>query len=299
MMKSKRSLKSSVKLALKTLLPLILLLSACNSSVPPSFVKEGITQAVKDICKKEYKLDISSRLIGKTLWVYLPLENIISKPDKPEKYLERFLLEDKKNSLQEKILKVNYSVRPTTEKEKSQEMGLDKSVNEKIFDVLQVIRRVLFSMGNPNKDVPEFFCIITADIRNGFEIKQVFYFLDLKKLSYSFISQTEYQHRIIQDTAISAEIIGDREGNHINYQDITLEEFLADQIQSRIKMKFQKPEVGANVDIDKEVLKIVVYTLEAYNFKDFNLLELSNLATGKDVTLNQAAIFSDSSEKKK
>ncbi|MDP3042149.1 MAG: hypothetical protein Q8N62_05450 [Candidatus Omnitrophota bacterium] len=292
MMKSKLSSKSLVKAGLR-LLPLVLFLSACNSSVKPSFLKEDITQAVKDICKKEYKLDTSTKLSGSTLWVYLPLENIVSKPDKPEKYVERFLLEDKKNSLNEKILRVNYLVRPTTEKEKLQEMALDKSVNEKIFNVLQVIRRVLFSMGNSKKDIPLFFCIVTADIRNGFEIKQIFYLLDLKKLSYSFISQTEYQHRIIQDTSISAEIIGDKTGSHLNYRDITLEEFIADQIQTRIKLKFQKPEVPAGVDIDKEVLKIVTYTLDAYQFKDFALVEMANLATGKSIILNQTAILAN------
>jgi hypothetical protein len=278
------------------LLPLILLISACNSSVSPSFLKENITQAVKDICKKEYQLDTYTTLVGNTLWVYMPLENIISKPDKPEKYVERFLLEDKKNSLDEKILKVNYLIRPTTEKEKQQEMVLDKSVNEKIFNVLQVIRRVLFSMGSSKKDIPQFFCIVTADIRNGFEIKQTFFFPDLKKLSYSFISQTEYQHRIVQETTISAEIIGDNIGSHLNYRDITLEEFIADQIQNRIKLKFQKPEVQANADIDKEVLKIVTYTLDAYQFKDFVLLEMANLDTGKNIILNQTAILANSKE---
>jgi hypothetical protein len=294
-MKLKPSSKSLAKVGLK-LLPLILFLSACNSSVSPSFLKKDITQAITDICKKEYKLDVSTKLSGNTLWVYLPLENIVSKPDKPEKYLERFLLEDKKNSLEAKTLKVNYLVRPTTEKEKQQEMALDKSVNEKIFDVLQVVRRVLFSMGNSKQDIPQFFCIVTADIKNGFEIKQTFYFLDLKKLSYGFISQTEYQHRIIQDTAVSVEIIDDRIGSHLNYRDITLEEFIASQIQIRIKMKFQKPEVEANADIDKEVLKIVTYTLAAYHFKDFALLDMTNLATGKKTILNQAAILSNSKE---
>ena len=295
MMKSKRSSKSLVKAGLK-ILPFILCLSACNSSISPSFLKEDIAQAIKDICKKEYKLDTSTKLSGSTLWVYLPLENIFTKPKEPEKYVERFLLEDTQNSLDEKILKVNYLVKPTAEKEKQQEMVLDKSVNQKIFNVLQVIRRVLFSTGNPKKDAPQFFCIVTADIINGFEIKQTFYFLDLKKLSYGFISQTEYQHRIIQDAAISAEIIGDKTGSHLNYQDITLEEFITQQIQSRIKLKFQKPEVPANVDIDKEILKIVTCTLDAYQFKDFTLVEMTNLASGKKTVLNQTAILAYSQE---
>ncbi len=293
MMKSKLFSKSLVKAGLK-LLPLILFLSACTSSTSPSFSREDIPREVKDICKKEYKLNLSTRLIGSTLWVYLPLEDIISKPAKPEKYIERFLLEDQKNSLNEKILKVNYLIKPTVEKEKQQEITIDKSVNEKIFDVLQVIRRVLFSMDNSRNDKPLFFCIVTADIKNGLEIKQIFHLMDLKKLSYGLISQSEYQHRIIQDTAISAQIIGDKEGNHLDYREITLEEFIADQIQGRIKLKFQKPEVEKNADIDKEVLKIITYTLNAYGFKDFNLAEMTNLATGAKAILNQKAVFADS-----
>ena len=295
MMKSKPSSKSLVKTALK-ILPFILFLSACSSSTSPSFLKEDITQAIKDIYKKEYKLDVSTRLIGSTLWVYMPLEDIISKPSKPEKYIERFLLEDKKSSLDEKILKVNYLIRPTTEKEQQQEMTIDKSVNEKIFNLLQVIRRVLFSIDNSKKDQPLIFCIITADIKNGFEIKQIFHLMDLKKISYGLISQTEYLHRVVQNTGVSLQIIGDKEGNHLDYRNITLEEFIADQIQSRIRLKFRKPEVESNADIDKEVLKIIAYTMNTYGYKDFTLVELSNEVTGVKTILNQTAIFANPKE---
>ncbi len=293
MMKSKPSLKNSAKLALK-LFPLILFLSACSSSVAPSFHKEDIPQAIKDISQKEYKLDLVTKLIGRTLWVYLPLENIVAKSEKPEKYTERFLVEDKKNQLANRILQVNYSVKATPEQEKQQDMTLDKSVNEKIFNVLQVIRRVLFSVDNSHKDNPIFFCIVTADIKNGFAIKQVFHFSDLQKISYGLISQTEYQHRIIQDSIISPDIIGDKTGAKLNYQEITFEEFLVEQIRNRIRMKFQKPEVEKGVDIDKEILKIVALTLNTYGFKDFSFLEMQNLASGTKTILNQTAIFAGS-----
>jgi len=293
MMKSKLSLKSLARVGLK-LFPLIFFLSACTSSTSPSFLRENISQAVKDICKKEYKLDLITRLAGQTLWVYMPLEDILSKSPKPEKYIERFLMEDKKNTLSEGILKVSYLIKPVAENEKQQEMTIEKSANEKIFNVLQVIRRVLFSIDNTKRDNPMFFCIVTADIKNGFEIKQIFHFLDLKKISYGFISQTEYQHRIIQDTAVTAQIIGDIEGAHLDYQDITLEEFIAYQIQHRIRLKFQKPEVEKNADIDKEVLKIIVYTLDTYAYKDFTHIEMINLVSGAKTILNQAAVFAGS-----
>ena len=293
MMKSKPSSKNLAKVGLK-ILPFILFLSACNSSVAPSFLKENIPQAVSDLCRKEYQLNLITKLVGQTLWVYMPLEDIITKPQKPEKYIERFLVEDKKNSLSEGILKVSYSIKPVEEKELKQEMALDKAVNEKIFNVLQVIRRVLFSTDHSKINNPLFFCIVTADIKNGFEIKQVFHLSDLKKLSYGFISQTEYQHRIIQDSTISALIIGDSQGTHLDYQNITLEDFIANQIQNRIKIKFQKPEVEKNADIDKEVLKIVTYTIDAYNFRNFYLLEMIDLLNAKKTILNRAAVLGNS-----
>ena len=290
MMKSKLSSKSLVKIGLKVL-PLLLFLSACSSSVAPSFLKEDITPAVADICKKEYKLNLITKLVGQTLWVYMPLENIVTKSEKPEKYIEKFLVEDKKNSLSEGILKVSYAVKPVTEKEVKQEMALDKKVNEKIFNVLQVIRRVLFSVDNSKISNPLFFCIVTADIKNGFEIKQIFHLSDLKKLSYGFISQTEYQHRIVQDTSVSTLIINDTEGTHLDYQNITLEDFITGQIQNRIRIKFQKPEVEKNADIDKEVLKIVSYTVNTYNFRNFSLLEMDDLFNAKKTILNRAAVL--------
>jgi len=289
MMKSKLFSKSLVKIGLK-LLPFILFISACSSSVTPSFLKEDIVDAVKDICKKEYQLQLKIKLVGQTLWVYMPLEDIVTKSENPEKYIERFLIEDKKNSLSEGILRVNYFIKPIEEKEVQQEMALDKKVNEKIFNVLQVIRRVLFSTDNSKINSPLFFCIVTADIKNGFEIKQIFHLSDLKKLSFGFISQTEYQHRIVQDTLVSLLIIGDTEGRHLDYQDITLEDFITSQIQNRIRIKFQKPEVEKNADIDKEVLKIVTYTVNAYNFKNFTLLEMINLLNARKTIFNRAAV---------
>jgi hypothetical protein len=295
MTKLKPFSKSLAKAGLK-ILPLIFFISACNSSVTPSFLKEDVAQAVNDLCKKEYQLDLVTKLVGQTLWVYMPLEDIITKSEKPEKYIERFLIEDKKNTLNEGILRVSYSVKPIPEREVKQEIALSKSVNEKLFNVLQVIRRVLFSTDNSKINNPLFFCIVTADIKNGIEIKQIFYLSDLKKISFGFISQTEYQHRIIQDTSVSTQIIGDTEGRHLDYQNITLEDFIVGQIQNRIRIKFQKPEVEKNADIDKEVLKIVAYTANTYNFRNFALLEMINLLEEKKTILNRTAVLNGSKD---
>lgn len=295
MMKSKLSSKNLVKSGLR-LLPLVFFLAACSSSLTPSFLKKDAARAIQEICKKEYKIEVSATLSGRTLWVYLPLENIVSRSDKPQKSLEKFLLEDKKNALDSETLKVNYWVQPIAEKERIQDTILDKSVAEKNSYVLQVIHRVLMSLDKTEKDPPQFFCIITADIKNGVEIKQTSYVPDLKKLAFGLVSRTEYMHRVIQDPSASARIIGDKTGVHLNYQDIMLEDFIADQIQSRIRLKFQTPEVESSADIDKEVLKIIAYTLDAYQFKDFSLVEITNHASGKKTIFNQTSILADLKE---
>lgn len=293
MMKLRQSLKNSARSGLKlsTYVLLPLLLCACISSTEPSYSKETLVDSIQNICKDEYNIEVKAKLIGQTLWIYLPLEDLIEKSDKPEKYLERFSIEHNKDEFKDGLLKLEYSIKVIPEKEKYQEVKYNKLALEKMNNVWKVLRRVLFSMKDSKKDGLQFFCFISADIKNGFQMKEIFYYLDLKKVSYEFISLAEYQHRTIQDTQIQPEIIGDKEGLHLNYRDIPFEEFLMRQIEHRIRLKFQKPEVDKNVDIDKEIIKIVVYTLKTYNFRDFSTVELNNLLTNNKIILNQAAIW--------
>jgi hypothetical protein len=274
------------------------LISSCSYSTTPTYLKENIDEAVKDICRNEYKLDVKTKLVGSTLWIYLPLENIVVKSDKPEKYVERFLIENNKTDLQKEVLKIEYLIRPIKEQEKYQDLNYDKKVMERINNIWQALRRVLFSMEESKRGGPQFFCLVVADIKNGFQIKEVFYYLDIKKVSYGFISRDEYQHRTIQDTEVLPGIVGDKEGLHLNYRDISLEEFIVAQIQHRIRLKFQRPEIGKNADIDKEILKIIVYTIKTYEFKDFSSVELNNLFTNNKIVLNQAAIWARPIEQK-
>lgn len=276
---------------LLNLFALSLVIMGCSSSLEPTYLQENITNAIQDIAKNEYKMELKARLVGQTLWIYLPLEDIFVKSDKPEKYLERFNIETNNESFKDKTLKLEYLIKAIPEQEKYQEYKYNKKALEKMNNVWKVLRRVIFSMDHSKFNQPKFYCLVTADIKNGFAIRELFYQLDLKKVSYEFISWGEYQHRSIQDSDISPSIIGDREGNHLDYRDITMEDFISQQIQHRIKLKFQKPEVDKNADIDKEIIKAIVSTVRIYGFKDFDGVELSNLLTKNKISLNQAAIW--------
>ncbi|MFH0790674.1 MAG: hypothetical protein V2A64_03485 [Candidatus Omnitrophota bacterium] len=290
MMKSRLSLKNSVRAALNSLI-LLLLFSGCSSSTTPTYLKKNLDQAVRDICKTEYNLDVKTRLIGATLWVYLPVEDIFIKTNKPQKRVEIFEIKKLNSEFSGQSLKVDYAIKNIPPREQQDNYDVNKTVSEKLANVWKVLRRVLFSMEHSKENELNFFRTITADIKNGFEIQTTTYSLDLKKVSYGLISIEEYQHRSIQDTNIDSRIIGDKDGRHVEYKDITMQDFIAAQIQHRIKLKFQKPEVDKNANIDKEILKIIIAAIKIYDFKQFNDVELKNLLTNNKIKLNKAAVW--------
>ncbi len=245
-----------------------------------------------DISRKEYKIDLQAKLAGETIWIYYPVEKIFEKADKPEKYSEKFLIKDNNAEFKHGDLKITYFIKAIPETEKTQELKYNKDTLEKMNDIIIVTRRVLFSTDRMKKAEPKFIYIIIADIKTGIELRELSYYLDLKKVSYNYISLGEYQHRTIQDVNFRPEIVGDKEGAYINYRDLTMSEFISQQIQHRIRLKFQKPEVEKHADIDKEIMKIAAVTLKAYGIKDFDTVELLNRVTNKNVSLNEAAIWS-------
>ena len=292
MMKSKRSLKNSVKAALLFSLTLIVFLfSGCSSSTEPTFQKDDIAKAITDICKKEHDIDIKVKLVGSTLWVYYPTENIIEKTDKPEKSTAIFSIDYTQIEPRDNNFKIDYVIKAIPPKEEMQNYKYNKKVGEKINRIWSVLRRVIFSADHATEKEPQFYRVVSADLKNGFEIEEMANYLDLKKFSYGLMSVTEYQHRSVQDVRINPAIVDDKEGTHLVYKDTTMDDFISAQIKHRIKLKFQKPEAAKNADIDKEVLKIAVYTIKAYNYKNFEELNINNIFTKNIVILNKTAVF--------
>ena len=270
----------------------------CTSSTEPTYIKEKTDSAIQEICKSEYQLDIKAKLVGDALYIYLPVEDIFVNSDKPEKITQIFKVEEPKGRFINETLELDYFIKSQSPQEQMNPYSFNKKVTEKIQEVWRVIRRVTSSLKHEGENEPKFICIITADIKSGFEIKTINYYLDLKKIFYSLISGEEFHHRTIQDTNIDPKIIGDKDGAHVEYKDITMEEFVIGQIKQRIKLKFQKPELDKSADIDKEILKIVINTIKIYDFREFNSVELYNIITGNKLMLNKAAVLAGTIEQK-
>lgn len=300
MTKSKPYSKNLVKRALLlNILFFSCLVFGCSSSTTPTYKVSDIEKAIQDICKNEYKIEVIVKRSKETLWIYIPVEDMFKKADKPEKYTDKYEISENNVEFKGRDLNLRFAIKGVETKEKTQEVSYNKEVIEKTDNVWKTLRRVIFSMERSKKEnEPKFFCLITADIKNGFETKEIFYYLDLKKVSYGFISAGEFQHRMVQESSVNPMIIDDKEGKHLSYTDYTMRDFIAGQVRQRIKLKFQKPEVKENADIEKEVERIVSLTVNIYNFGDFSEVDIFNSLTKNRIILNRVAVLAGAAEGK-
>lgn len=281
---------SSAKLVLFLSLSVVFF-SSCISSTAPTYKKDDLETTIPKIALQEFNMTVKSKLVGQSFWIYIPIEDLFIKADKPESYKERFEIAENDEKYYDGNFTVDYSIKSIAEKDKKQEYVLNKDVIKKLSDVWSVLRRVIFSMDRKERAEVQFYYLIAADIKNGFELKELTYYLDIVKVMYRYMSNEEYHQRVVVDTAISYKIIDDKEGEHLKFKDITMAEFISAQIKSRIAKKFQGSSAEKNADVDKEVQKIVNHVFNIYDYKDFNVMELNNMLTNTTITLNQTEIF--------
>jgi hypothetical protein len=116
--------------------------------------------------------------------------------------------------------------------------------------------------------------------------------------------------------------LNDWEGNHVLPNDISLQQFLTEQLRLRLedklrenslkqpvttksveadfrnnrfifKLDFKKTSASADIDIIPEALKIISWVLRDYAFRDFSEVEISETSTGKNIIVSQKTLFED------
>lgn len=289
MTKSRRFSRSLASRALSLVL-LVSLAAGCSTSTTPTYASRDIDKTVEKILRDEYKMKARSRLVGGALWVYVPVDELFERTkgnDPADKIRERFEIQENESVLREGLLRVSYLVKPIVpEREKDQGYKISKKAMEKINNAWEVVRRVLFSMSARDREQVQFYVLMAADVSNGLEIRETIYYKDLIKVLYRVISPGEYHHRVAVKSGLRPEVIGDWEGNSVKYADVKFKDFLCNQIEHRVGLKFQKPEVEQSADADKEVRKVVLEVLTIYGFTDFTVAELTNLLTNSKCHLD-------------
>ncbi|MDP3142773.1 MAG: hypothetical protein Q8N14_02345 [Candidatus Omnitrophota bacterium] len=286
MMRLKPFSKNSVKPALPFSLILItIFIFACSSEIPPTYKKEEIPNFIKKICKEEYSLNVTTRVVGNTLWVYAPITRIIDK---------------------------DYAV--------TKDKFFDDDMNDKLRKIMTSIGRVLISSDR----APEFYCLIISDIEErGLDYTLIGNVIDIKKSYAGFIPWAETNRRYVRKLENAPLALGDTEGKHIKPYDINLPEFIASQIAQRIEDRFREDDLKyqhqvnivearftpttlvINADIKKqdmriitsqndyltkEVLKIIASVTRAYDFSNFSSVEINDSQNGKSTIINRTTV---------
>ncbi len=139
---------------------------------------------------------------------------------------------------------------------------------------------------------PEFFVIVFADTKRGVAIKTINYFEDMRMALSNppAISNDEYIKRYISEIYGDEDLIGDKTGERLKTEEIQLGDFLAKQIENRIKFQFTQsgfPPTGA---VQDEIWGIIAETCRLYEFKDFEKIKLIDLQTEKESTFDKSQL---------
>ena len=203
-------------------------LSGCG----PTYPKERFKESILKVCKDEYKLDVKVDTIGKTIAIYVPLSDLMDFT-----------------------------------------FAITKHASEKINDVILSVSRVALS-SDANFD---FYCVIAHDVRvPEIQIVIIKSVDDVKRFMLNDISRNEYFKRMLIDLRLNPQsqkeysikqvfekmgfdpkwqdevmndffrsapaALGDIGywGGRFYVKDISLAEFLAEQIASRVKIEFKE-----------------------------------------------------------
>ena len=130
--------------------------------------------------------------------------------------------------------------------------------------------------------VPDFLVLVVADVKTGLEARCYVYLPDLKRGMTDQTFGEEYTRRIVRDNPVGqTDIIGDTTGAHLKMYDLSWSEFLSRQIVYRVRFKYQQSDFPPGDDPQAEIMRVVAATLGAYPWKNFQEIQLDNLAEGK------------------
>ncbi|MCM8782952.1 MAG: hypothetical protein NC909_00940 [Candidatus Omnitrophica bacterium] len=277
-MRSRRSLKSAVDAGLWISILITYLLN-CSFPTESTYKQKDIPAQIEKICQEEYNLKVITKSSYNTLWIYVPLPNLLHK---------------------------EFGI--------NKEKFLDEEIINKLRNILITVGRVFLSADNP----PEFYCLLASDINIGIDYILIGNTLDIKKSYVGFIPWPEANRRYIIKIELNPEAISDETGTHLKPYPIKLEDFLAQQIAQRISMHFQHEELkkyfqvekvtgtfsddtfifeyaikkvkDSKFKIDDEIISIVSYVLNSYEFDKFLMVEIKDLLSDNKTILSKARI---------
>src|SRR5262249_31545538 len=125
-----------------------------------------------------------------------------------------------------------------------------------------------------------------TDIKKGIEARYTFYLEDYRKASVEGIPYDEFSKRVLQESKGSSNYIGDEIGQHLEYTDIQMPNFLAKQMLNRIRFKFGQSDFPPQSNYEDAIIGAIADTTRYYNFNDFKEVDLTDVRSKKKTVLS-------------
>ena len=134
--------------------------------------------------------------------------------------------------------------------------------------------------------IPISFVVMSiTDIKKGIESRFTFYLEDYRMFSVEGIPYDEYNKRVLQESKGSTDFIGDEIGQHLEYNDINMPDFLAKQMVNRIRFKFTQSDFPPQENYQEVIIGIIADTTRYYHFKDFKAVGAYDIRSKKKIVL--------------
>ncbi len=269
-----------------------LLLAGCSQKKEEPYTRTESEIEFNRICEEEYDWNIHTKFVGNTFWVYHPYNEQIIKYT-ASRFLvptSKFLVDFAEGQFSEDTFRLKYQITELSAVTENSGIATDLMLEAKedYYNLVNVILRVFFNM--QAKQQPEFYVIILADIYNGVELSYTIYHEDLKKTISQAIAGFDYSKRILQDFKGNMLIVGDEVGEHLDYEEIYFDDFLAKQIANRVRIEFTSPSFKPENSIEEEIFKIITYCLRTYEFRKLSRVILDDLAAEVQTIATQEAL---------
>ena len=238
-------------------------------------------------CRKDYNLNIITRIVGKTFWIYAPTDKALfdfaadspSPPDplkKPAKYDLLYINGSYKNN----SFVFEYDVIP---KVKSDLLG--EGIRNEGTDYFNKLYNNLFTVVtetllDPNTPI-SFVVMSITDIKKGIEARYTFYLEDYRMASVGGLPSEEFEKRVLQEEKGSTDYIGDEIGQHLEFNDINMPDFLTKQMVNRIRFKFTQSDFPPQENAEEAIIGIIADTTRYYHYKDFKEVRTEDIRTKK------------------
>ena len=277
------------------LLTVIIMTSGCFPKERPYTPTEA-EKKLAAFCLKEGGQKVTTKRIGLTLWIYVPVQEPIfdvkASPDQgvTERKVQPFSLLSLQAEFSEKYFKLNYDIVPDVLAGEPMSYGstYNEAYTKKRQLMYQALQESFFNAKDTPRDpAPQFVVIMIADITKGIATKSTLYLRDLRQYVTEVLPPTEYYMREANEIIGKPDLIEDKTGKNAPYAEITWPYFLTEQIKTRIKYRFSGIDLPDDTVPQTEIARAAANTLRFYPFGDYTGVLLYDVRSKKELDLTK------------